>query len=79
VDRARSQLSRRLAPPIEGDEHVRRGRRTAALTRLALGGLGIALILAQPDLLEHPELGVAGFLTVVLTGLRQIKAVAPTT
>ncbi len=55
--------------PIEGDEHVRRVRRTAALTRLALGGLGIGLILAQPELLPHPELGVAGFVTVVLTSV----------
>ena len=55
--------------PIEGDDHVRRVRRTAALTRLALGGLGIALILAQPELLPHPELGVAGFATVVATSL----------
>jgi EAL domain-containing protein (putative c-di-GMP-specific phosphodiesterase class I) len=55
--------------PIEADDHIRRVRRTAALNRLVLGGLGIALILAQPELLEYPGLGVAGFVTVVLTSL----------
>lgn len=58
-----------ITQSIEGDEQVRRVRRTAALTRLVLGGLGVALLLAQPELLPYPELGVAGFATVIGTSL----------
>jgi diguanylate cyclase (GGDEF)-like protein len=53
--------------PIEGDGHVRRARRTAAWTRLAIGAVGIGVILAMPGLLPHPAFGLAGFATIVVT------------
>jgi diguanylate cyclase (GGDEF)-like protein len=55
--------------PIEGDEHVRRARRTAAWTRAAIGAAGIGLIVARPGLLPHPAFGLAGFATIMLTAV----------
>jgi EAL domain-containing protein (putative c-di-GMP-specific phosphodiesterase class I) len=60
--------------PIETDGHVLRARRTAAVTRVAMGVLGAALTLAQPQLLPHPALGFAGFVIIGLTGVVQIAA-----
>jgi EAL domain-containing protein (putative c-di-GMP-specific phosphodiesterase class I) len=57
--------------PIESDEHVLRARRTAALTRIAMGIAGIILLVAQPALEEHPVLAGAGFATILLTSLLQ--------
>jgi EAL domain-containing protein (putative c-di-GMP-specific phosphodiesterase class I) len=62
------------AVPIESDDHVLRARRTAAVTRAVLGILGIVLILAQPHLLTHPALGIAGFATILVTALVQLVA-----
>jgi diguanylate cyclase (GGDEF)-like protein len=53
--------------PIEGDGHVQRARRTAAWARGAIGLAGIALILAKPNLLGEPALGIAGFATIAAT------------
>ena len=53
--------------PIESDGHVQRARRTAAWARVAIGVTGVALIWARPDLIDHPLLGVAGFVTIVAT------------
>jgi hypothetical protein len=53
--------------PIESDGHVQRARRTAAWARVAIGLTGIALILDNPQLLDHPSLGLVGFATIVLT------------
>ena len=60
--------------PIETDGHVLRARRTAAVTRVAMGVLGVALTVAQPQLLPHPALGFAGFVIIGLTGVVQIAA-----
>jgi EAL domain-containing protein (putative c-di-GMP-specific phosphodiesterase class I) len=57
--------------PIENDDHVLRARRTAATTRIVLGILGIALILAQPHLPAHRLLAIAGFCTITITALVQ--------
>ena len=55
------------------DAHVVRARRTAALTRAVLGVTGMALIVAQPDLLTKPALGFAGFATILITAMVQIS------
>ena len=59
--------------PIETDDHVLRARRTAACTRALLGLTGIALALAQPDLLAHPRLAMVGFATIAGTQTRTVK------
>jgi diguanylate cyclase (GGDEF)-like protein len=58
--------------PIEGDEHVRRARRTAAWTRAAIGAAGIGLIATRPGLLPHPAFGLAGFATIWLTAVAHL-------
>jgi EAL domain-containing protein (putative c-di-GMP-specific phosphodiesterase class I) len=58
--------------PIERDDHILRARRTAGMTRLVLGLVGIGLILLQPELLPHPVLGLLGFATILLTSIVQI-------
>ncbi len=63
--------------PIETDGHVLRARRTAAVTRVAMGVFGVALTLVQPQLLPHPALGIAGFVIIGLTGMVQIAAPGP--
>jgi diguanylate cyclase (GGDEF)-like protein len=60
-------------PLPEAAPHLLRARRTAALTRAALGTGGIALLLSQPHLLAHPALGIAGFTTIALTALAQLS------
>ncbi len=60
--------------PIESDEHVLRARRTAALTRIAMGLTGIVLLIARPGLEAHPLLAAAGFVTILLTSLVQFAA-----
>jgi EAL domain-containing protein (putative c-di-GMP-specific phosphodiesterase class I) len=65
------------AVPIERDEHILRARRTAAKTRIAVGAIGIALILVQPGLLPHPTLGLLGFATIELTAIAQLAAMRP--
>jgi EAL domain-containing protein (putative c-di-GMP-specific phosphodiesterase class I) len=62
---------------IETDGHVVRARRTAAVTRVAMGIAGVALILAQPRLLPHPTLGLVGFLVIGLTALVQMTVPRP--
>jgi EAL domain-containing protein (putative c-di-GMP-specific phosphodiesterase class I) len=59
------------ATPIENDDHVLRARRTAAMTRVVLGILGVDLILAQPHLPAHRLLAIAGFCTITATALVQ--------
>ncbi|HTA35302.1 MAG TPA: EAL domain-containing protein [Solirubrobacteraceae bacterium] len=58
--------------PIEGDDHVRRARRTAAWARATIGAVGIILIAAWPSLLPYPVCGIAGFATILLTALVQL-------
>jgi diguanylate cyclase (GGDEF)-like protein len=53
--------------PIESGGHVRRARRTAAWARAVIGVAGVALIVAKPDLLVVPSLGIAGFAAIVAT------------
>jgi EAL domain-containing protein (putative c-di-GMP-specific phosphodiesterase class I) len=62
------------AIPIESDDHVLRARRTAAVTRVVLGILGVDLIVAQPHLLAHPTLGIVGFATISTTAIVQLAA-----
>jgi EAL domain-containing protein (putative c-di-GMP-specific phosphodiesterase class I) len=64
--------------PIETDGHVLRARRTAAVTRIVAGIIGIAMILTQPHLLPHPAFGIAGFVIVGLTAFVQLAALGPT-
>jgi EAL domain-containing protein (putative c-di-GMP-specific phosphodiesterase class I) len=65
------------AVPIERDERLMRARRTAARTRIAMGLIGIALVIAQPQLAPHPLLAALGFLTILLTAVMQLKAIRP--
>ncbi len=65
------------AVPIEHDEHVVRSRRSAAKTRIAVGLIGITLIVAQPQLLPYPVLGLLGFATIELTAVVQFWALRP--
>ncbi len=65
------------AIPIERDERILRARRTAARTRVAMGLIGIALILTWPRLLPYPALGLAGFAIIELTALVQMAAMRP--
>jgi EAL domain-containing protein (putative c-di-GMP-specific phosphodiesterase class I) len=60
--------------PIEHDDDALRARRTAAYTRAAMGIIGVALLLAEPYLLAHQELAVAGFALIATTSLVQLKA-----
>jgi EAL domain-containing protein (putative c-di-GMP-specific phosphodiesterase class I) len=60
--------------PIETAEHILRARRTAAVTRVAMGLLGIVLIVNWPGLDEHPVLGVIGFATVMCSAAVQLAA-----
>jgi EAL domain-containing protein (putative c-di-GMP-specific phosphodiesterase class I) len=60
------------AIPIERDDHVLRARQTAACTRIAMGIIGVGVILAQPRLLPHPALGLAGFTLIGLTSVVQL-------
>jgi EAL domain-containing protein (putative c-di-GMP-specific phosphodiesterase class I) len=66
------------AVPIERDDgRILRARRTAAKTRMAMGAIGVALILAQPRLLPHPALGILGFVTIELTAILQLAVLRP--
>jgi EAL domain-containing protein (putative c-di-GMP-specific phosphodiesterase class I) len=66
------------AVPIERDDgRILRARRTAAKTRMAMGAIGVALILAQPGLLPHPTLGLVGFATIELTAVVQFAVLRP--
>jgi EAL domain-containing protein (putative c-di-GMP-specific phosphodiesterase class I) len=66
------------AVPIERDHgRILRARRTAAKTRMAMGAIGIALIVGQPALLPHPLLGILGFATIELTAIVQLAVLRP--
>jgi EAL domain-containing protein (putative c-di-GMP-specific phosphodiesterase class I) len=60
--------------PIERDDDALRARRTPACTRVAMGVIGVAVIVAVGHLLAHPALGVAGFALIALTSLVQLRA-----
>jgi EAL domain-containing protein (putative c-di-GMP-specific phosphodiesterase class I) len=64
----------RGAVPIETDDALLRARRTAAFTRLAVGVMGLALLLGQPRLLPHLVLGGVGFAVILATALVQLSA-----
>jgi diguanylate cyclase (GGDEF)-like protein len=63
-----------MLPIYDTDAHVLRARRTAAWTRAGLGLMGIALILADRDLLVHPTAGIAGFAVILVTAMVQLLA-----
>ncbi|HEY1833487.1 MAG TPA: EAL domain-containing protein [Solirubrobacteraceae bacterium] len=60
--------------PIEASGHILRARRTAALTRVAMGIAGIALVLAHLDRLPHSDLGMVGFSIILAGSLLQLAA-----
>ncbi len=60
--------------PIETNDHVLRARRTAAVTRMAMGAAGVALILVEPRLVPHPTLALLGFVLIQLTAFVHIAA-----
>jgi EAL domain-containing protein (putative c-di-GMP-specific phosphodiesterase class I) len=65
------------AIPIERDERILRARRTAAKARIAMGLIGVGLIVKQPQLLPYPWLGLAGFGVIELTAIMQLAAMRP--
>jgi EAL domain-containing protein (putative c-di-GMP-specific phosphodiesterase class I) len=62
------------SPASEPDAPVLRERRTAALTRMAVGAAGILLALTVPSLTSSPAPTVAGFAFIGLTSLLQFLA-----
>jgi len=60
--------------PIESDARLLRARRTAALTRIAVGLVGVALIIGEPQLLSQPTLGLVGMAIIALTAIVQLAA-----
>ncbi len=63
-----------MPPNYDTDAHVLRARKTAAWTRAGLGLMGVALVLADSDLLAHPTAGMAGFAVIVVTAVVQLSA-----
>jgi diguanylate cyclase len=87
VDRDHSARGTQAGPAVASTEptapasgatelapHVLRARRTAAWTRAVLGLTGIGLLLGEPSLLAHPELGLAGFATITTSATVQLLA-----
>jgi len=62
----------REAPRTEIAPHVLRARRTAACTRGLLAATGVGLILAKPELLAHPTLGIVGFAIIAASALQHL-------
>ena len=60
--------------PIETDPHILRARRTAALTRVGMGLLGMVLLLSQPGLGDRPALGAVGFAIILISSAVQFAA-----
>jgi EAL domain-containing protein (putative c-di-GMP-specific phosphodiesterase class I) len=58
----------------EPDAPVLRARRTAAITRMAVGVAGIVLALSQPNLTGSPVAAVAGFALIGATAVVQFLA-----
>lgn len=57
--------------PIESDDHVMRARRTAALTRVAVGAFGVALVAGHWHELLRPVVALVGFALIAVTSLVQ--------
>jgi EAL domain-containing protein (putative c-di-GMP-specific phosphodiesterase class I) len=57
---------------VERDDPIERARHTAALSRVALGVFGIALVLDRPAALPLPGAAIAGFAVVVVSALLQL-------
>jgi EAL domain-containing protein (putative c-di-GMP-specific phosphodiesterase class I) len=62
----------------ETDGALLRARRTAGLTRISMGVVGVIMVLAQPQLLPTPVLGVIGFAVIALTAILQLSVRRPT-
>jgi len=62
----------------ETDGSLLRARRTAGLTRISMGVVGVVMVLAQPQLLPVPALGVIGFTAIAVTAIVQIAIPRPT-
>jgi diguanylate cyclase (GGDEF)-like protein len=63
-----------MGNPLEANAHVLRARRTAAVARVSLASVGIALVAIDPDLAALPLLSAAGFAFIVLTSSVQLVA-----
>jgi diguanylate cyclase (GGDEF)-like protein len=74
ADAGPSEIGDHIPPIADTDPHVLRARKTAAWTRAALGAMGIALILADNDLLVHPLLALAGFAVILISAVVQLSA-----
>jgi EAL domain-containing protein (putative c-di-GMP-specific phosphodiesterase class I) len=66
-------------PALDGmvdssEDHVARARRTAAVSRVAVGAAGVLLLLAHPSLVPVPAAALAGFVLIQLTSLVQLAA-----
>jgi diguanylate cyclase (GGDEF)-like protein len=57
----------------EHDAHLLRARRTAAISRAVLAGMGILVIAGDPGLPAHPLPTLAGFGTIALSALVQLS------
>ncbi len=62
----------------ESDGSLLRARRTAGLTRISMGVVGVVMVLAQPQLLPVPALGIIGFTAIAVTAIVQIAMPRPT-
>ena len=56
------------------DGHVARARRTAAVSRIAVGSAGLVLLLSNPGLVPFPAAAIAGFTLIQITSLVQLAA-----
>jgi EAL domain-containing protein (putative c-di-GMP-specific phosphodiesterase class I) len=67
-------MVRRDGSPLASDSHRVRARRTAALTRTAMGVAGFVLLLLDPTLLPVAAYGLVGFALIGLTSMLQLVA-----
>jgi EAL domain-containing protein (putative c-di-GMP-specific phosphodiesterase class I) len=60
--------------PIEHDDHIRRARRTAALTRVTMGAAGAGVLLSERHMQTHWVLALVGFGLIACTSLVQLSS-----
>jgi EAL domain-containing protein (putative c-di-GMP-specific phosphodiesterase class I) len=61
----------------ETDGALLRARRTAGVTRISMGIVGAIMVLAQPQLLPDPLLGLIGFAAITVTAVVQLAIHRP--
>lgn len=74
ADVSAAEIGDHILPIADTNPHVLRARRTAAWTRTALGAMGIALSLADSDLLAHPSFAITGFTVILISSTVQLSA-----